>query len=554
MKILIIMPRFTRSRGLCYRYDYPLGLGYIASALRQAGHQVDGLNLNHYADLEDTVISRELTAHHYDVVATGATSVFYASVKRIADTVRRNGAGVRIIVGGGLISSEPELMMDDLKPDYEVLGEGESTAVELLACLEKGGAVQDVAGIAYRSADGRFCATQPRKPILDLDALPLPDFDAFEFSKVLDHMRPTDNKYYYPFDHPRAYPLLASRSCPYLCTFCYHPVGNVYRQRSLDSVMHELETNVPRYRINVVLFHDELLSSHQDRVYEFCERFSKFREQLGRDCGWVCQMRVGDVDGDLLKAMKKAGCFLIGYGFESFSEPVLQSMRKKIHPPQIEHAVDLMLANRISLLGNFIFGDTVETQETVRTTLDFWKLKGIAGISLTFIIPFPGTAIYKRCLARGTIKDRLAFLYRLSFMETGLLGVDINCTETMTDDEHLLMKADVFATSWKYGPMAFPRRRHITGPDTCDIVVQCPFCATVMEYRNCQVLKAHESCETHCRHCSYRFFLVTPIGYLLCRVSALLLRLSPRFVRGMLFRRLLASRRMKTVAMKAAAR
>lgn len=525
MKLLMVMPRYHTGDKPYYQYVYPLGIGYLTSVLKQAGHHVDCVNLNHLTGSVDSILHPILASKDgaYDFVLSGATSVYYAQVKDVVDSVRRGGAGAKVILGGGLISSEPMLMMDALAPEYLVLGEAEVTLVDLLGQLGKSLDVSNIPGIGYRNTTGGFVMTSHRDPIRDLDALPLPDLDAFEFAKVLDHMRPTDNILYYPFDWPRSYPLLTSRSCPYLCTFCYHPIGNVYRQRSVDSIMREIEENIPKYRINIISLHDELFSRDKERVHEFCRRFKAFRATLGWDCLWTCGMRVGDVDAELLAVMKDSGCFIIGYGFESFSEIVLQSMRKRITPAQIERAVDLTLKANIGVLGNFIFGDTAETLETARTTLDYWKGCGAAAVNLNFIIPFPGTAIYQRCLEDGVIKNRLQFI------ESDIYKGPVNCTSGLSSAEFQRLRAEVLLAKLKYSRLVCPRHQIARGDDVCDVEIKCPYCSAVMMFGNCTKIRGLKSCDMHCRCCSHHFFMVTRAGYWLGQMLVWLLDLLPRY-------------------------
>lgn len=147
---------------------FPLGLAYISSVLKQTGHEVDCLNINHCSGTVDNLILKRLvTGNKYDFVCTGGLSTSYNQVKMIAEAVRNAGTSTGLILGGGLISSEPELMFNTLKPDYIVIGEGEKTIQELMACLEKKGNVENIDGIGYRDKAGKIIFTDKRRPIMD---------------------------------------------------------------------------------------------------------------------------------------------------------------------------------------------------------------------------------------------------------------------------------------------------------------------------------------------------------------------------------------------------
>lgn len=505
MKILIIFTRSLGNDDINYGYMFPLGLGYISSVLKQAGHNVDILNLNHRRGIVENIIHKTLDAgEKYDFVCTGGLSPYYRQVKEIVDAVHSHKSDTGIILGGGLISSEPELMFNALNPDFIVMGEGEKAIVELLSCIQNNSDFSNVLGIGYRDKNGKVICNQPQPAIMDLDALPWPDFEGFEFETYLDNLKPTDQYFYDLYDFPRVYPMVCSRSCPYRCTFCFHPLGNKYRQRSMDSIMQELEFAIKRYRLNVIAIYDELFSHDKERVYEFCKRFKKLQEEISWEIKWTCQMRVDGLDEDFLKTMKDAGCYMVSYGFESYNKTVLDAMKKHITPEQIDNAVKLTLKNNISIQGNFIFGDRTETVQTANETLTYWKNNINAGIILGFISPYPGTELYNNCIKRGIIKDKL------DFIENHILDV-INMTDAITDKEFEKLKLDVFETELRYSLYAHPLALGKARNDTYHFLVRCPHCNGVIEYKNYQALtsKLIFNIMAYCRNCRRRFFITS---------------------------------------------
>ncbi|MFA6548458.1 MAG: radical SAM protein [Candidatus Margulisiibacteriota bacterium] len=523
MKILVVSPRWFIGDIVNYRYMFPLGLAYIAAVLKKDGYDVDVLNLNHYPGPVDSIIKSVLSRKQYDHVLTGGISTFLNQIKAVVTAVRKINPDINIIVGGGVVSSEPELIYDYLKPTYGIIGEGEKTVSELIACLAKKEPVHNVQGLIYRDPHGICIKTSPRLPIANIDLIPYPDFDAFEFDKYLDHMHPSDQYSYDLFDQPRAYPIICSRSCPYLCTFCFHPLGNKYRQRSLGSIMAELRQNVPRYKINIVGIYDELFSNDRKRLLEFCDEMQAFTKTLPWDCRWGCQMRVDRVDDELLARMKASGCYTISYGFESYSLSVLKSMKKHIMPEQIKRAVDLTLKNEISIQGNFIFGDVAETRTTARTTLDFWKKHVEAGIILSFINPYPGTEIYQKLVERGVIKNKIDFISNHIF--------DIfNISEKMSNNEFgrlwfEVMKARILNRIYA-GHYALRAGEN----GTVSIKVTCPHCHNEIEYHNYYVLSRKVLfLMFYCRACRRRFYVGSKIYRLVSFLLVVFAAVMPGF-------------------------
>ena len=493
-------------------YSIPVGLSYVAAILKQAGHQVDAVNLNFQRDLK-------IAPNKYDLVATGGLAIHFEQIKEIAALA--NNSGTKLIVGGGIVTSEPELISRAVNADCSVLGEGEVTILELLNCLEQNGDLESVAGIGFFK-NGNYITTAKRKPILKLDTLPFPDYASFAFETYLDNLKPSDVNYYDIFDYPRVYPLISSRSCPFRCTFCYNPLGNRYRQRSIDNIMNELKTVIPKYRINIVDIIDELFSYDKERTYEFCDKFKEFAATIPWEIRWDCQLRVDKLEEEMLDKLKDSGCFMISYGFESYSPTVLKSMKKYITPPQIERAVKMTLDKEVSLQGNFIFGDVAETAETARETLNYWKEHIEAGILLAWVMPYPNSRLYQHCLEKGIIKDKLKYISS-QFSEI------FNMT-TLTEEQFTNLRLEVYTAPLIYNHATIPS---VVGDSF--IVVTCPHCQSQIEYKNYSVYDHNMYIQflsswkwfiyktVYCRKCRRRFWIMNRSFKIYARLLILLL-------------------------------
>ena len=483
MKILMICPKYNL---------FPVGIAYVSSSLKKAGHDV------HCHVYENPEKLREILGGNFDLAATGGLSIQFETIKEIINVVK--STNTRIIIGGGIVTSEPELISRALKVDYAVIGEGEVAVVQLLDCLTQNGDLSSVDGIGYFEGE-KYIQTKVRKENNNLDDLPYPDFGGLNYIDFLDNSRSSDVYYGDIYDNPREYPLVASRSCPFLCTFCYHPIGNKYRQRSIKSIMEELKIVIPKYKINIVGIYDELFSYNERRVYEFCREFKEFTSTLSWEVKWLCQLRVSGLKDELLDTMKEAGCYMICFGFESYSQVILKSMKKGTTPEQIHHALHATLDRDISLQAGFIFGDKAETLQTAKETLDFWKDHLEAGAMLGFIKPYPDSEMYRHCIRKGLIKDRLHFI------ENDLNKI-LNMTE-LSDDEFFKIRSLVFRYSHGYPISAIVRS---TKSDT--LVIKCPYCREIVRYSNFEVTGRLFRRIMYCRNCRKRFLAVTRLSYL----------------------------------------
>lgn len=499
MKILVAAPDLGEF--------FPIGHSYIIAALKEAGHEVAGLNMRFDQEWE------EQDWHSYDYIATGGLACSYNDIKRIIDKAKNQNR--KTILGGGIVSSEPKLMTTALRADYAVIGEGEQTIVEFLECIENRENVESVPGMAFVK-NGQFFITSTREPIKDINLIPLPDYDSLGFSRYVDEIRSSD-RLFDLFDDPRAYPLVGSRSCPFQCTFCYHTTGSRYRMRSVDSIMEELQVVIPKYRINIIDVLDELFSSNEKRVREFCEKFKTLSETIPWEIKWFANFRVDNLSADLLGMVRDAGCYLVSYGFESYHPVILKSMKKRITPEQIHKAIHLSVDQKLSIVGNFIFGDIAETEETAGVTLDFWKAHPEAGILLLAVLPFPGSELWRYGLCKGIINDRLDYI--LEHMHN-----PINLTQ-MTDAQHHRMLFNLHKMALKHNLRAVILS---VGPE--DIKVKCPWCNTLIHYQNFDIAsEIHNSVSlkpnlffynrpVFCRHCRLRFWVTSRVFRVVVRI------------------------------------
>jgi len=470
--ILMVVPRYVPLKRQSY-YEFPLGMAYVSSCLARAGHSVSVVNLNQGGEECYERLAKTVASQRPKLVLTGGLSAHYQQIRRLVRVVREWSPDSLIVVGGGIVTASPKLMFDYIGPDFIIQGEGELTAVELADQLLGRVPIEldAVNGIGYRREDGHLFLTKPRSSIIDLDSLPFPDLEGFGIEEYLSLQQPNDNLYLYLGDHPRFYPIISSRGCPYNCTFCYHPLGQKYRSRSVDNFMAEIEYVISRYDVRNLAIFDELLVCNRHRLIEICRRI----KELSRPVRWMCQLRVDFIDEDLLRTMKEAGCFIVSYGFESASDEVLRSMKKFISKEQIDRALRLSRAERIGVQGYFIFGDPAETFETAHETLAFWKNHADYHITLGYVRPYPGSVLWETELKKNGL-DELSFLEkcvydppnmsRLSPKDWFLLQKEVQ--SALMDNDHF----GEFISGYKQDN------------DGDSITIRCPHCGGIVEYRN----------------------------------------------------------------------
>ena len=185
LNVLYIIPRY-KTYGMEGHYVMPMGILYVSAYVKRSGvANVHTLNLNHIVGDEYDILQSYITEHRVEFVGLGGLSGEYSDIARIISFVRRIDDRIVIQVGGGIMTADPEVTMQAMPDvDYGIIGEGEQTSVELIEAIAQGRDVETVDGIIYRHADG-LKKTGRRVEIDDLDSLPFPDYEGFNYAEYL---------------------------------------------------------------------------------------------------------------------------------------------------------------------------------------------------------------------------------------------------------------------------------------------------------------------------------------------------------------------------------
>ena len=401
LNVLYVIPRY-KTYCMANHYVMPLGILYISAYVKRAGvANVHTLNLNHIEGEEFDILASYITTNQIHVVGIGGLSGEYIDISRMAQYVKRINKETYVVAGGGIMTADPETTMKAIpEVDFGIIGEGELTMTELLITLSTKNDVDQVNGLIIRKGD-KLQVTSQRKEIVDLDSLPFPDYEGFNYGKYLKANPDVS-------DEGKKYSqvsVIGGRSCKYNCTFCFHPSGTIYRQRSLDSIFAEIDYLVEHYNISYIALREELFTTDNRRVADFCKRMETY------NFDWSIQLRIDSINQELVDLLKDTRCRYVFVGVESASDEVLKSMRKGINLKQIETALDMLKEAGLNSRSGIIFGDTVETYDTAMFTLD-WFMQNCNRYRMfvDMIIAFPGSTLYKRARRSGIIPNPVKFL------------------------------------------------------------------------------------------------------------------------------------------------
>ena len=195
-----------------------------------------------------------------DIIAITMVEPTYDLTKQLLNRIK--DIKKLTIAGGVLPTFSPELILDIDTIDMICIGEGESAIVELCKKLAKGEDYSDIPNLWIKTENG-IIKNGPGNKLVDLNELPLLDFDIFE-----------EKRFYRPNrgDIFKTFPIETTRGCPYKCTFCCSPqwiykFGNKYhRQRNMHKVISELKYQKEKHGMEFIYFSSEssIRSLHRD--------------------------------------------------------------------------------------------------------------------------------------------------------------------------------------------------------------------------------------------------------------------------------------------------
>jgi radical SAM superfamily enzyme YgiQ (UPF0313 family) len=415
MKIIFIDPPFKIFTGFNNPF-YPLGLAYLSAVCNQNGHktivyEVDAVEKTKTIDMDfshehqklelykkamnepnnpiwDEIINT-VEDHNPDVVGITVMTTKFASAIRTANVLKNELAGIPIVFGGPHATLLPEQCFKVDSVDYVMRGECEKTILQFLAFIEGKGNIEisEVNNLSYRDKSGEIGHNLMEKPIENLDAIPFPDRDSLLYK---DNYTSEDMGM-----------IMATRGCPFNCTYCAHIFGQRVRRRSIENVLKEIRLMKRKYGTTQFSFKDDTFTVSKKWVTQLCNRL--IEEDSG--INWDCTTRVDVIDEGLVKLMKKAGCNDTRVGVETGSQRILDETKKGVSFEQVRTAAKMLNKNRALWSGYFMYGLPTETVEDIRSTYKFMAELNPNYAGLGLYNPFPKTELFDTGVERGLIED-----------------------------------------------------------------------------------------------------------------------------------------------------
>jgi radical SAM superfamily enzyme YgiQ (UPF0313 family) len=369
----------------------PLGLGYIAAVLQQAGHQVCIIDTR--IDPITPDVEEQIRRFAPGIVGISIFVISELEGYRLAERMKKVLPHVPVVMGGPHVTYFPKAPLERCASvDMTVQGEGEYIMRDLVQALEVGDDYREVKNVYYRQDNGSIKHTGGLESVPDIEGLPLPSRELFNLNRYAPEV--------YEFTTLPATNILATRGCAYgQCTFCFESgkFRTKYRYRSADNLIAEVEMLRDKYGIQEIVFNDDDLLSNGKLLMEFS------RLAIERKLGmrWSCWGRVTPCTKNLLDTIAKAGCWLVSFGIESGNQDLLDRLQKGMTLEKCRQVVKWCQEAGLEVMGTFMLALPGETPEKAERTIDFAIELDLTYAAFIPTHPLFGTPLFETCIEEG---------------------------------------------------------------------------------------------------------------------------------------------------------
>ncbi|MCK5000853.1 MAG: cobalamin-dependent protein [Anaerohalosphaera sp.] len=433
MKVLLVNAPPIKMIGITGQIYPPLGILYLASYVRSKRNDLDISVLDGYVEDKHDFVNK-IIDFAPDVLGVSFTTQAASGAFALIKEVKQRNKNIFIVIGGPHTTAMPEDCFDKSQPDIAVLGEGEKTFDEILTKFQNAYAdISSIAGTMVKK-NGVLIRNNTRPLIENLDELPFPARDLVDIRKYPGYM-------YKKFSRDTS--LLSARGCPFNCLYCSNPVWKQqkpwYRLRSPKNVADEMQFIKDEYNIREFFDQTDEFNGSKKWAEQMCD------EIISRDMDIVfkAQMRVDNVDGELVAKLKKAGLWMVLFGLESCHDRTLKGINKKQTREMMDRAMDTFKETGIKCFGLFMGfnvwetdgrlcyenkADTLCTLSYIKNLIKDNKLH-LFGWSMT--TPYPGSQLYDIAIRHNLIDRK--YIGNWEYFDSGSIFI-MKLPDVSSDD------------------------------------------------------------------------------------------------------------------------
>lgn len=407
MKVLLINPNIRAYANYSQRFTmverfFPLGIFSIANKLQDNKFEVRILDAFAY-NCNNRYIASVIKEYKPDCL--GIAIVIYPAVNALLEiTSLAKKINPKIItVTGGILPTYMyrEVLTHCPSLDFVIRGEAEFVFVQLLEALEKKDALSNISGLIYRDRDTNTIMAN----------------NGIGISRNFEVVPALVNNFFIKKRRGASYfkrgsfvSVEASRGCKYNCNFCVVKkyLGTDVRYKSPQAVVNEIRQYHDYFGIRIFRFIDNTFTGDREFAVSIVDEIMRYG--LHKSIRWSIATRLDCIDNELLKLLKKANCYRIAFGVETYSQNNLDNYHKGSTIEQSIEGFRRVRENGIStkallFLDQYRQRNQWELEQEAKKIINFLDI--IRPIELAFVplIIYPYTPIYDEYLKQKLIKE-----------------------------------------------------------------------------------------------------------------------------------------------------
>jgi radical SAM superfamily enzyme YgiQ (UPF0313 family) len=327
-----------------------------------------------------------------ELLALSPLTSNYQWMLSVARDARAMIPGLKVVFGGVHASAVPDVVLEQPEVDFACVGEGDLALPALIRALEAGGPGAPIPNLRWRDGQGGIVRGPQAPFIQDLDSLP-----------------PFRKRLWEPFMRIQdLYTTMASRGCPYRCTFCFNNFfanlpdgesGKYVRQRSVDHMMAELLEAKQRYGMRAVAFEDDIFTVRRDWLHAFLERYKREIR-----LPFKCLTHPKYIDDETAGWLAEAGCTWILMGVQSVDEDFkFKNLRRYERTNHVEKALEAFERHGIKAKLDHMFGLPDEPIAAQNGAWELYVKHRPTRVQSYYTTYLPGTELVSQGLERGEI-------------------------------------------------------------------------------------------------------------------------------------------------------
>ena len=392
----------------------PIGLAYISSSLKEHGFKVEildavgeapknrtGYYKGYLVGLDLKEIVEKINPNSKCVGISVIFTHEWPAVVKLISLIKEKFSNMPIILGGEHISAMPEFSLITSCADYIVMGEGEETIIELIKAIKNKATSQKIEGIGY-NINNQVVINNRRNRRQSIDKISYPDWDSFNV-KGYHENRFVGGMY----SDNLTIPILATRGCPYQCTYCSAPNMwlPLWIPRDPILVVDEIEYYVKKFGAGNFPFQDLTAIIKRDWIKAFCEELIK--RKLNINWQLPTGTRSEAIDSEIAFLIKKSGMISMAYAPESGSEETRKYIKKKMKTDRLFESIDAAAQADLNVAVFLVIGfphDLPKHLEENKNFVERLAKHGVTDLSVGFYMALPGTELFHSLYDSNKIK------------------------------------------------------------------------------------------------------------------------------------------------------